>query len=99
MPFITSFATVIGALVEKASASVTLVFSFGNAFAKKIKSKEKIIIFLARSKRNSTENITSETLADTETSHEEFQLISNEAEKYRKLKESLRIMESQRNDI
>ena len=53
---------------------------------------------LARSKLNSIENKISKTLMDNEISHEDFETIINEEKKYRELKESIRMMNSQRND-
>ena len=53
---------------------------------------------LARSKLNSTESTIFKALIDNETSHEEFTTIIKEEGNYRKLKESTRIMKSQRSD-
>ena len=53
---------------------------------------------LARSKLNSIESKISEALINNEISHEDFLMIVNEEEKYRKLKESIRMMNSQRID-
>ena len=53
---------------------------------------------LARSKLNSIESKTSETLINNEISHEDFMTIINEEKKYRELKESMRMMNSQRSD-
>ena len=53
---------------------------------------------LARSKLNSTESKISEALINNEISHEDFMTIINEEKKYRELKESIRMMNSQRND-
>ena len=53
---------------------------------------------LARSKLNSTENKISKALTDNEISHEDFETIINEEKKYRELKESIRMMNSQRSD-
>ena len=53
---------------------------------------------LARSKLNSIESI-SEALINNKVSHENFIIIIiNEEKKYRELKESIRIMNSQRSD-
>ena len=52
---------------------------------------------LARSKLNSIESKISKALMDNEISHEDFQTI-NEEKKYRELKESIRMMNSQRSD-
>ena len=53
---------------------------------------------LTRSKLNSIETLTSKSLIDYEISHEEYQTIINEEEKYRKMKEDIRMMKSQRSD-
>ena len=54
---------------------------------------------LARSKLNSIESKISEALIKNEISHEEFLTIINEEKKYRALKESIRLMNSQRSDV
>ena len=46
----------------------------------------------------SIESKTSEALLNNEISHEDFMKIINEAQKYRKLRESIRMMNSQRID-
>ena len=53
---------------------------------------------LARSKLNSIGSKISKALIDSEISHEDFQTIINEEKKYRELKESIRMMNSQRSD-
>ena len=53
---------------------------------------------LARSKVNSIEGKISEALINNEISHEDFMTIINEEKKYRELKESSRMMNSQRSD-
>ena len=53
---------------------------------------------LARSKLNSLESKISEALINNEISHEGFMTIINEQKKYRKLKESISMMNSQRSD-
>ena len=53
---------------------------------------------LARSKLNSIESKISEALINNEISHEDFMTIINEETKYRELKESIRIMNSQRSN-
>ena len=53
---------------------------------------------MARSKSNSIENKISEILINNEISHEDFMIIINEERNYRELKESIRIMNSQRRD-
>ena len=53
---------------------------------------------LARNKLNSIESKISEALINNEISHEDFMTIINEEKKYRELKESIRMMNSQRSD-
>ena len=54
---------------------------------------------LARSKLKSIESKISEALINNEISHEDFMTIINEEKKYRELKESIRMMNSQRSDV
>ena len=54
---------------------------------------------LARSKLNRIESKISEALINNEISHEDFMTILNEEKKYRELKESIRMMNSQRSDV
>ena len=102
---IASFATVIGAPVGMMSASCSLAFSITTGFVKKFlkttrnkKKKHNKIVKLARSKLNSIESKISEVLINNEISHEDFMTIMNEEKKDRKLKESIRMMNSQRSD-
>ena len=102
---IASFATVIGAPVGIMSASCSLAFSITTGFVKKFlkttrnkKKKHNKIVMLARSKLNSIESKISEALINNEISHEDFMTILNEEKKYRELKESIRMMNSQRSD-
>ena len=53
---------------------------------------------LARSKLNSIENKISRALMDNEISHEDLETNINEEKKYRELKESITMMNSQRID-
>ena len=53
---------------------------------------------LARSKLNSIETSTSKALMDYEVSHEEYQTIINGQEKYRKMKEDIRTIKSQKSN-
>ena len=53
---------------------------------------------LARSKLNSIESKMSEALINSEIKHEDFEIIIGEEKKYRDLKESVRVMNSQRSD-
>ena len=54
---------------------------------------------LARSKLNSIESKISEALINNEISHEDLMTIINKENKYRELKESIRMMNSQRSDV
>ena len=54
---------------------------------------------LARSKLNSIKSKISEPLTNNEISYESFMTILNEEKKYRELKESIRMMNSQRSDV
>ena len=102
---IVTFATVIGAPVGTASESFKLTFSISTGIVKKLlkttrsKKKQNKIFMLARSKLNLIESKISEALTNNEISHEEFITIINEEKKYRKLKESLRMKNSQRSDV
>ena len=103
---IASFATVIGAPVGIISASFSLAFSISTGIIKKLlkttrnkKKKHNKIVMLARSKLNSIESKISEALINNEISHEDFMTILNEEKKYRELKESIRMMNSQRSDV
>ena len=51
---------------------------------------------LARNKLNSIESKIAKALMDNEISHEDFETIINDEKKYRELKESMRMMNSQR---
>ena len=53
---------------------------------------------LARTKLNSIESKISEALINNEISHEGFKTILNEEKKYRELRKSIRMMNSQRSD-
>ena len=52
----------------------------------------------ARSKLNSIESKISKALMNNEISHEDFETIINQEKKYWELKESIRMMNSQRSD-
>ena len=101
-----SFATVIGAPVGIANARYSLAFLISTGIIKKLlkttrnkKKKHNKIVMLARSKLNSIESKISEALINNGISHEDFMAIINEEKKYRHLKESMRMMNSQRSDI
>ena len=53
---------------------------------------------LAKRKLNSIESKTSEALINNEISHEDFMTIINEENKYRELKERIKMMNTQRSD-
>ena len=102
---IASFATVIGAPVGTMCASCSLAFSTATGFVKRFlkttrnkKKKHNKIVMLDRIKLNSIESKISEALINNEISHEDFMLILNEQTKYRELKESIRMMNSQRSN-
>ena len=87
-------------------ASCILAFSITTRFVKKLlkitrnkKKKHNKIVMLARSKLNSIESKISKALMDNEISHEDFETIINEEKKYRELKESIRMMNSQISDV
>ena len=88
---IASFATVIGAPVGIASASLSLTFSISTGTVKKLlettqnkKKKHNKIIMLARSKLNNIKSKISEVLINNEISHEDFMTIINEEKIKRK---------------
>ena len=104
--YIASFETVIVTPVGIASASVSIAFSTSTGIVKRLlkimqnkNKKHNKIVMLARSKLNSVESKISEALINNEITHEDFILIINEEKNYRGLKESIRIMNSQRSDI
>ena len=73
-----------------------------NFFKKTTRNKMKKhnkIFMLARSKLNSIKSKISEALIKNEISHEDFMTILNEEKKYRELKESIRMISSQRSDV
>ena len=102
---IASFASVIGVPAGIIGASCGFTFPITSGFVKKFlktirneKKKHNEIFMLARSKLNSIESKISKALMDNEISHEDFETIINEEKKYRELKESIRMMNSQRSD-
>ena len=103
---IASFATVIGAPAGIIGASCGFTFSITSGFVKRFlktirnkKKKQNKTVMLARSKLNSIESKISEALINNEISHEDFMTILNEEKKYRELKESIRMMNSQKIDV
>ena len=102
---IASFVTVIGTPVGVVSASFSLEFSISTGIIKKLlkstrnkKKKHNKTVMLAKNKLNSIESKISEVLINNEISHEDFMTTINEDKRYRELKESIRIMNCQRND-
>ena len=91
---IASLATANGALVGIISASFSLAFSISTGITKKLlktrnkKRKDNKVVMLGRSKLNSIEIKISEALINNEISHKDF----------RELKESIRMMNTQRSD-
>ena len=102
---IPSFATVIGASIGVVSVSFSLAFSISTGLIKKLlkttrnkKKKHNKIVMLARSKLNSIDSKISKALKNNEIEHEGFVTIIDEEEKYKELKESIRMMNIQRRD-
>ena len=86
-------------------ASYGFAFLITSGFIKKFlktirnkKKKHNKIVMLARSILNSIESKISNALMDNEISLEDFKTIINEEKKYWELKESIRMMNSQRSD-
>ena len=102
---IASFASVIGTPAGIIGASCGFTFSITSGFVKAFlktrrnkKKKHNKVVMLARSKLNSIESKISKAL-DNEISHEDFETIINEEKKYWELKESIRMMNSQRSVV
>ena len=87
------------------SASCSLAFSITTGFVKKFlktrnnKKEHSKIIMLAMGNLNSIESKISEALINNEICHEDLVTIINEENEYRELKESIRMMNSQRSDV
>ena len=103
---IISFTSVIGAPVGIASASFTLIFSLTTGIVKKLlnitrnkKKKHDKILMLAKSKLNSIETLVSQALIDMEISHEEFNAIIREKQKYERMKENVRNVREQQENM
>ena len=102
---IISFTSIIGAPVGIASASFTLIFSLTTGIIKKLlsitrnkKKKHNKILMLAKSKLNSIDALVSQALIVMEISHEEFNAIVREKQKYERMKENVRnVSEKQEN--
>ena len=63
---------------------------------KKRKKKQNKTVMLARSKLNSIQSKISDVLINNEITHEDFMTIINKERNYRALRESIRMMKSQR---
>ena len=94
---IISFTSIVGAPVGISSAGYTLIFSLTTGIIKKLlsitrnkKEKHDKILMLAKSKLNSIETLVSQALIDMEISHEEFNAIIREKQKYERMKENVR---------
>ena len=103
---IISSASVVGAPVGIASASFTLIFSLTTGIIKKLlsitrnkKKKHDKILMLAKSKLNSIETLVSQALIDMEISHEEFNAIIREKQKYERMKENVRNVREQQENM
>ena len=98
-------ARLVGAPNGTASASFTLIFSLTTGIIKKLlsitrnkKKKHDKILMLAKSKLDSIETLVSQALIDMEISHEEFNAIIREKQKYERMKENVRnVSEKQEN--
>ena len=98
-------ASVVGAPVGIASAIVTLIFPLTTGIIKKLlsitrnkKKKHGKIFMLAKSKLDSIDTLISHAQIDIEISHEQFNAIIREKQKYQRMKENLRnVSEKQEN--
>ena len=100
---IASFEIVIGTPVGIASANFSIASSMSTGMINKLlkttqnrKKKHNKTVVLGRSKLNSIKNKISEALISNEISHEDFMTIINKEKNYRELKESIRMMKSQK---
>ena len=89
-----------------ASASFTLIFSVTTEIIKKLlsitrKKKKKCdkILILAKSKLDSIETLVFQAIIDMEISHEEFNVIIREKQKYEKMKENVRNVSKQQDNM
>ena len=102
---IISFASIVGGPVGIAGTSFTLIFSLTTGIIKKLlsiarnkKKKHDKILMLAKSKLDSIETLVSQVLIDMEISHEEFNAIIREKQKYERTKENVKnVNENQEN--
>lgn len=103
---VVSFASIIGMPVGIASTNFSLAFSLNTEMIKKLlkiaqnkKKKHNETVMLAISKLSSIETLVSQVLIDFEISHKKCQTIINQKEKYKKMKEDIKLMESRRSDV
>ena len=102
---IISSASVVEAPVGIASARFTSIFPLTTGIIKKLLSitrnknkKHDKVLMLAKSKLDSIETLLSQALIDMEISHEEFNAIIREKQKYERMKENVRnVNEKQEN--
>ena len=102
---IISSASVVEAPVGIASARFTSIFPLTTGIIKKLLSiarnknkKHDKVLMLAKSKLDSIETLLSQALIDMEISHEEFNAIIREKQKYERMKENVRnVSEKQEN--
>ena len=94
---IISSASVVLEPVKIASASFTLIFSLTTGIIKKLlsitrnkKKKHNKILMLPKSKLDSIVTLVSQALVDMEISHERFNAINREKQKYERMKENVR---------
>ena len=94
---IISSASIVGTPAGIASASCTLIFSLTTRIIKKLlsitrnkKKKHDKILMLVKSKLDSIETLISQALTDMEISHEEFNAIIKEKQKYERMKENVK---------
>ena len=94
---IISSASVVGAPVGIVNANFTLIFSLTTGIIKKVisitrnkKNKLDKILILAKSRLSSIETLVSQALIDMQISHEEFNVIIKENEKYERMKKNVR---------
>ena len=101
-----SSVSIVGAPLRIAGASLTLIFSVTTGIIKKLlsitrnkKKKHDKILMLAKGKLNSIETLVSQALIDIEISHEEFNAIIREKQKYERMKENVRNVREQQENM
>ena len=103
---IISTASLVGAPVGMASSSFTLIFALTTEIMRKLlritgnkKKKHDKILMLAKSKLDIIETLVSQALIDMEISHEEFNAIIREKQKYERMKENVRNVSKQQDNM